>query len=284
MRPKDENRIKELESLLMKQLLVGIPDTRVFGGQGSLFGGFDSENGVSLLLQGGNLPELYQAARASMGILSKDLPGAQIRPEPSLDFTAPELKLVPQDRRLAEVGWDRTPLPTIIQTFGDGLRVGEYFDGEDRLDIMLMGQSSANPDELKAVPLATPSGRIVPLGELLRVEHDMGPASIFRADGRRSIILQIAPPAGMTMEQVIDTLKNRSFAAIRPLLPAGGELRIAGNADSLQQALDNLGTIFLFAVVILLVLLWGCLPPSRMPCWCCSPCPLPRLAACWRCN
>uniref|UniRef100_UPI00202CB683 hypothetical protein n=1 Tax=Klebsiella quasipneumoniae TaxID=1463165 RepID=UPI00202CB683 len=82
---KDENRIKELESLLMKQLLVGIPDSRVFGGQGSLFGGFDSENGVSLLLQGGNLPELYQAARASMGILSKDLPGAQIRPEPSLD-------------------------------------------------------------------------------------------------------------------------------------------------------------------------------------------------------
>ncbi|WP_279505465.1 efflux RND transporter permease subunit [Aeromonas veronii] len=223
----------------------------------SLFGGFDSENGVSLLLQGGNLPELYQAARASMGILSKDLPGAQIRPEPSLDFTAPELKLVPQDRRLAEVGWDRAPLPTIIQTFGDGLRVGEYFDGDERLDIMLMGQSSANPDELKAVPLATPSGRIVPLGELLRVEHDMGPASIFRADGRRSISLQIAPPAGMTMEQVLDTLKNRSFAAIRPLLPAGGELRIAGNADSLQQALDNLGTIFLFAVVILLVLLWG---------------------------
>lgn len=100
---------------------------------------------------------------------------------------------MPQDRRLAEVGWDRTPLPAIIQTFGDGLRVGEYFDGEDRLDIMLMGQSSANPDELKAVPLATPSGRIVPLGELLRVEHDMGPASIFRADGRRSISLQICP-------------------------------------------------------------------------------------------
>nr|MCE9971299.1 AcrB/AcrD/AcrF family protein [Aeromonas salmonicida] len=121
-----------------------------FGGQGSLFGGFDSENGISLLLQGGNLPELYQAARESMAIVKRDLPGAQVRPEPDLDFTAPELRLVPQDRRLAEVGWDRTPMPAIIQTFGDGLRVGEYFDGEERLDIMLMGQTSANPDELKA--------------------------------------------------------------------------------------------------------------------------------------
>ncbi|MGL6050666.1 MAG: efflux RND transporter permease subunit, partial [Aeromonas salmonicida] len=257
VRPKDENRIKELESLLMKQLLVGIPDTQTFGGQGSLFGGFDSENGISLLLQGGNLPELYQAARESMAIVKRDLPGAQVRPEPDLDFTAPELRLVPQDRRLAEVGWDRTPMPAIIQTFGDGLRVGEYFDGEERLDIMLMGQTSANPDELKAVPLATPSGRIVPLGELLQVEHDMGPASILRVDGRRSISLQITPPEGMSMEQVLDTLQGKSFAAIRPLLPVGGELRIAGNADSLQQALDNLGAIFLFAVVILLILLWG---------------------------
>ncbi|MFM4868698.1 efflux RND transporter permease subunit [Aeromonas caviae] len=257
VRPKEDNQIKVLEQLLMKQLLVGIPDTRVFGGQGSLFGGFDSENSISLLIQGGGLPELYQAARESMTIVQRDLPGAQVRPEPGLDFTAPELRLVPQDRRLAEVGWDRSPMPAIIQTFGDGLRVGEYFDGDERLDILLMGQASANPDELKAVPLATPSGRIVPLGELLRVEPQLGPESIFRSDGRRSISLQISPPAGMSMEQVLDTLQHKSFAAIRPLLPAGGELRVAGNADSLQQALGNLGSIFLFAVMILLILLWG---------------------------
>ena len=71
------------------------------------------------------------------------------------------------------------------------------------------------------------------------------------------------------MEQVLETLQTKSFAAIRPLLPVGGELRVAGNADSLQQALDNLGSIFLFAVLILLILLWECSPPSRMPCWCC---------------
>ena len=95
------NSCAVLESLLMKQLLVGIPDTQTFGGQGSLFGGFDSENGISLLLQGGNLPELYQAARESMAIVKRDLPGAQVRPEPDLDFTAPELRLVPQDAQRA---------------------------------------------------------------------------------------------------------------------------------------------------------------------------------------
>ncbi len=97
VRPKEEDQIKVLEKLLMKQLLVGIPDTQVFGGQGSLFGGFDSENGISLLLQGGDLAELYQAARAAMAIVKQDLPGAQVRPQPDLDFTAPELRLVPQD-------------------------------------------------------------------------------------------------------------------------------------------------------------------------------------------
>uniref|UniRef100_UPI0005A91CA0 efflux RND transporter permease subunit n=1 Tax=Aeromonas dhakensis TaxID=196024 RepID=UPI0005A91CA0 len=81
VRPKEEDQIKVLEQLLMKQLLVGIPDTQVFGGQGSLFGGFDSENGISLLLQGGDLAELYRAARAAMAIVKQDLPGAQVRPQ-----------------------------------------------------------------------------------------------------------------------------------------------------------------------------------------------------------
>lgn len=56
VRPKEESQIKVLEQLLMKQLLVGIPDTRVFGGQGSLFGGFDSENSISLLIEGVGCP------------------------------------------------------------------------------------------------------------------------------------------------------------------------------------------------------------------------------------
>ncbi len=67
VRPKDETRIKELENLLMKQLLVGIPDTRVFGGQGSLFGGFDSENGVSLLLQGATCPSSIRRPEPAWG-------------------------------------------------------------------------------------------------------------------------------------------------------------------------------------------------------------------------
>jgi multidrug efflux pump subunit AcrB len=168
----------------------------VFGGQGSLFGGFDSENGISLLLQGAIWPNSTRRRGRAMAIVKQDLPGAQVRPQPDLDFTAPELRLVPQDRRLAEVGWDRTPMPAIIQTFGDGSAGRRVFRRGGAARHHADGADLRQPDELKAVPLATPSGRIVPLGELLRVEHDMGPASIFRADGRRSISLQISPRRG----------------------------------------------------------------------------------------
>ena len=63
-----------------------------------------------------------------MAMVQQDLPGPRSGPERAR-FHCPELRLVPQDRRLAEVGWGSHPLPTIIQAFGDGLRVGEYFDG-----------------------------------------------------------------------------------------------------------------------------------------------------------
>jgi len=55
------------------------------------------------------------------------------------------LRAEPNDRRIAEVGWDRATLGTVIRTVGEGAWLGEYFDGKTRLPIMMRASDGTTP-------------------------------------------------------------------------------------------------------------------------------------------
>ncbi len=257
IRAKDQGKVKELERLVMDEITRGIPDTQPFGGQGNLFGGFGNGNGVELDLQAGDLESLYEAAAEAMTVIEEIMPGSRVRPRPGLDFTAPELRLIPDDRRLAEAGWYRSNLPMVIRSLGEGVRLGEYFDGNESINIILRGQDVKSPEVLKATPLMTPSGAVIPLGELVSVEARLGPERIRRVDQRRTLTLSINPPEGLTLEQTLNIVETEVLPRIQALMPSDGQIKVSGNADSLKQAIANLFSIFGFALVILLILLWG---------------------------
>nr|WP_256493365.1 efflux RND transporter permease subunit [Endozoicomonas sp. SCSIO W0465] len=200
---------------------------------------------------------MYQVASQTMDLIAEQLPGAQVYPSPGLEFTAPELRLIPDDRRLSEVGWYRGSLPSIVQSLGEGVQLGEYFDGQESLNIIMRGGEIRSPQVLEMTPLMTPGGFVVPLGELMSVEPRLGPESIRRVDQRRTLTLSISPADGMTLEETLLVIEEKVIPQVTQWLPPGAQLKISGNADSLKQALGNLLGIFLFALLILTILLWG---------------------------
>lgn len=257
VRAQDQSRIKELEAIVRDDIVVGLPDVSAFARQGSLFGNLGSGKEILVLLKANDLPVLFSTAKQAKSILEQAMPEAQVWPHGSLEFTAPELRLIPNDRRLAEVGWSRGDLPAVISALGSGRYLGNFFDGNQQLDMMLMTASAQSPDELRAVPLATPSGAIVPLGELLTVETVLGPKEIERIDGKRSFVIAVQPSGDMTLEEAMEQLQNGALQEIENIMPAGGTVQLHGNADSLKQAINNMLSIFAFALTILLLLLWG---------------------------
>ena len=60
----DDDRIGELERIVRDEVVVGLPDTRVFVNEGELFGGMrhTGVNDRHFLLEGGVLDPLIQAA------------------------------------------------------------------------------------------------------------------------------------------------------------------------------------------------------------------------------
>ncbi len=253
-RAEDPRRSRELVQVI-ESVIGGFPDTLAFARRASLFGGFGAGRTVDMNLQGRDLDVLLRAAGEGYGTVLQALPGAKVRPLPGLELAEPELRLVPDERRIAEVGWNREIAAQISRALGQGLFVGDYFDGEQRLDMIVRAEAWRTPEELGALPLATPNGGIVPFAELVSLVRTAGPDQIRRLDRRRTVTLQITPPEAMSLEEAIDILQAKVEPVLEGLLPEDGAIRYGGTADKLKVALSEMGGSFLLAVVILYLLM-----------------------------
>jgi multidrug efflux pump subunit AcrB len=253
-RSADPTEVGEVERLI-NGFLKQFPDTIGFARRASLFGGLSGSNAIDLDIQSRDIIAALDAARAGFVLASQHLPGARIRPFPGLDLAEPEIRLLPDERRIAEVGWDRGTLAGIIRAVGDGLYVGDYFDGEQKRDIILRAEPWELPEDIGGIPFATPRAGVVPLGELVDVARTAGPNEIRRVNRRRTVTLQINPPDGMPLERAISILRERVAPMLESRLPEDGVVEYRGSADKLAETLEKMSGSFLLAVAILYLLM-----------------------------
>ncbi len=251
----DQSRVKELERIVREEVVTGFPDTGAAVFQGNLFGGFGGNRNITMDLQSSDFEALLEAGRQATTIVPEALEGAQVQVWPGTELAQPELRIHPEDRRLQEVGWNRSQLGNVVRAMGDGLFVGEHFDGEKRMNIILRGEGWETPEELAAVPVATPTGAVVPLGELMTVERTVGPSSLHRVDRRRTVTVAVSPPDGMSLEQAVGILEDQVEPQLLALLPPDAVVRYGGSADSLRQAIRNMSENFGLALLLLFLLM-----------------------------
>jgi multidrug efflux pump subunit AcrB len=255
VRPVDPDDIDELDTLVNDYVLAGFPDVQSFAAQGNLFGGFGDGRNIDFQLQSTDFGKLLAAARAAEKLIQEKMPGAQVQAFQNLEMAEPELRLNPDDRRLNEVGWTRGDIGTVVRALGDGMFVGEYFDGERRLDMILRASKWDSPEQLASTPVATPAGSVLPLGELVSVESTVGAGGLRRVDGHRTIALNVSPPKELSLGQAIEQLKRDVEPEIRAQLPADGAIQYEGNAGSLREALANMAQNLSVALIALFLLL-----------------------------
>jgi len=250
----DPDKSDELVPLI-NRLIGSFPATIAFARRSSLFSGFGGGRTVDIDIQGSNINSLLDSAQAGFRAVMQTIGGRPPRPRPGLDLAEPELRLIPDERRIAEAGWSRSEMSQIIRALGDGLFVGDYFDGQQRLDIILRGQDWSTPEQLSAIPLATPNSGVLPLSELTKVVRTAGPDEIRRLNRRRTITLEVKAPEDMSLEQTMAVLKEKVNPQIEPLLPEDGEIHYSGTAEKLEVALKSMSASFLLAIAILYLLM-----------------------------
>jgi multidrug efflux pump subunit AcrB len=254
MRAENDDEVDELLRVVNDEILAGFPDTFGRASRSPIFGGRGSRQ-IDIDLQAADFEQLLAAGQSGFRLVQQAMPGATVRPRPGLELAEPELELRPDDRRIAELGFTRGDVATLVRAFGNGAYLGDYFDGDRRLDVILRGEEWSTPEELMAMPVATPSGEIATLGELAALERTAGPNQIRRVDRRRTLSLQVTPPAGMPMESALERIRSEVEPAIRDALPPDGVITYRGTAEALGETLSNLAGSFALAILILYLLI-----------------------------
>jgi multidrug efflux pump subunit AcrB len=252
----DPRKTKDVVDLLRTKILADLPDVQAFANQGSLLS-VDGNNSreIQMHLQGPDLPALMKAARVAVAEIPKAIPDTSPQPFPALEMNQPELQLVPNEWRISRAGMDRNSVAGALRAFTGGLWAGEYFDGNERMNIIIKGNDWRSEQELAEMPVVTPGAGVQTIGELADIRQTVGPSQLLRVGGRRTVSVSFEPPPTMSLDEALTLLREKVEPPVRAAMPANAQLAYAGSVNELHEALGAMAQNFALALLILFALM-----------------------------
>ncbi|MFQ5807835.1 MAG: efflux RND transporter permease subunit, partial [Phycisphaerae bacterium] len=239
---RDPARVKPLVRLL-QTAGTRIPGVFSFFSQASLFR-FGGGNTAEIQIRSDDLEKVTTAATAMYGACDQAF--GQPRPSPNnFNLGRPELQIVPDHERAADLGLNVVDVGLIVEACVDGAYVGDYrVAGGDTIDISLYvrGQKGLPTQEIGQVPIHTPTGSVVPLSAAVRLVDTTALEQINHVERQRAVTLLVNPPEAMALEAVIRQIKEE----MEPELRGTGQIdpsvlvSLTGNADKLDAARNTM--------------------------------------------
>lgn len=237
-----------------------LPGTIVIANKSSLFErGLTGGRSVDIEITGPELTKLVALGGRIFGQVNQVLEGSQVQPIPSLDLSNPEMHIVPKELQAADMGVTASALGYSANAFVDGAWSGYYYIGGDKIDMTIMGRhdSVTRTQDLEAIPIATPTGQLVPLAALADVKYRSGPEQVNHRERQRAITIRVRPPESMPLESAIQQITEQVIEPLNASGELGSEytLTLSGTADKLRETWDAMQWNFLLALLITYLLM-----------------------------
>ena len=259
LRANDPARAGELVPLV-QSVTQGLPGTFAVAKQSSLFEqGLSAGRTVDVEITGPDLRKLIGIGGQVIGKVQEVVPGAQAIPQPSLDLSSPEVHVEPRLVQAAEMGIGTVDLGYGVNALVDGAYAGDYYLGGDKIDLTIKGETqyAERTQDLAFLPIATPSGQLVPLSAVAEVTLSSGPEQINHRERLRAITIQVSPPPEMALEDAMSRITTQIVDPIRESgqLDGGYMITLAGTADKLSETWGALYVNFALAALITYLLM-----------------------------
>ena len=215
---------------------------------------------VEVDVVGNDMDRIVAAAGTMFGIIMQEIPGSQVRPVPSLELLYPEVNLLSDRERLRASGMSSAELGVTLDVLMDGRKIGEFKqEGKKKIDLIVKASESdiGTPEELYSSIIATPMGKMLPVSSFASLERTAGIDSIRHIERKRTITLQVTPPATVPLEETMDIIDEKVIPAVRSmgLLKGGTTVSMSGVADKLKETQQILQWNFVLAAVIAYLLM-----------------------------
>jgi len=256
---RDPERTRELIPEFQK-VNYSIPGAIGFINQAGIFQrGLGGGRSIEIDVTGPELEHLISVASEVFQGVLRVLPDSQARPIPSLDLGNPEVRVVIDRRRAAELGISNRDLGFTVSALVDGAKASDYHYQGHRIDLRVLSRATfAHRTHLFGrTPIATPDGRLVTLNSIASVKEASGPVTINHRERERAITIQVTPTRKMPFEAAMDTIETKVLDPMRKEGRLGGLYRthLSGTADKLTQTFESFKWNFLLALVITYLLM-----------------------------
>ncbi|MGI8980662.1 MAG: efflux RND transporter permease subunit [Pirellulaceae bacterium] len=187
------------------------------------------------------------------------MPEAQIRPNPSLDLSNPEVRIYPKWDQAADMQVSAAEMGYAVDALVDGAYATDYYKGGDKIDLRIIGEDkfASSEQSLRSIPVATPTGQLVPLEAVADLRLEPGPEQINHRTRQRAITLEVTPPVAMPLEAAMDLISQQVVAPrlAGDQLDGGYRIALAGTADKLRSTWQSLKWNLALAVLITYLLM-----------------------------
>ncbi len=237
VRVREAARIREMIPI-MQGALRKIPGMIAIVLQSGLFSrGIGEGRSIDVAFSGPELERLVGMGGRAFGQLMELMPGAQIRPIPSLDLGTPEIQILPDRVRMADMNLDAQDLGKIVDALLDGTKASEYFDEGERLDLVVTGDKNFQwqSHDLERIPIRTPSGQIVTLGAVADVVITNGPQQVNHLERERTVSVRVVPPIEIPLQEAMEMIEEKVLAPMKAdgTVSLPYRVRLSGTADDL---------------------------------------------------
>ena len=155
----------------------------------------------------------------------------------------------------ARYGLTIAQLSDFTETALNGRVVGQVADGQQLVDVLVWVNESArrNLNTIRNLQVNTPTGQIIPLSQVAKVDFGNGPNTINRENVSRLIVIS-ANVQGRDVGSVVGDIRAKVKQSVQ--LPQGYYIQYGGQYESEQRAAQNFLIFGILAVVAIAVLMY----------------------------
>lgn len=209
---------------------------------------------INVKVRGDDIDELRRAIAALEAVL-EDIPG--VKDIGNDDVTGKlQLQLHLDGDAIKRAGLSPTTVSRIISLLFDGEIVADMRDRGEKLEVRVRARRAADAD-IDAVlkqPLTLPGGGETALGQLVKLEKNMGQVTIRHYKFRRAITVEADIDKAVTDTVAVNRAFKAEWERLRPRFP-GVDLDFGGVFEDIQQGLQALAVLFLLGVGLIYVIL-----------------------------
>jgi hydrophobe/amphiphile efflux-1 (HAE1) family protein len=240
--PNERNKTQAEFSSDIRKELNGIPGLRAVV-QDLSQSGFTAQRGfpVEFSVRGSNWDEIVRVSQDAMRKLNST--GTVVDLDTDYLLGMPELQIVPDRARCADLGIPVEDVATVLNSLVGGVRVGKFSDGVRRLDIRMRLQADQrnSPEDINRLRVRTKKGELVPLSTLITSVERPALQAITRRDRERAVTVFANVAPGHSQDEALKEVENLSKD-----MPVGCRIVLGGASIAYRESISSL----IFALIL----------------------------------